>query len=234
MTQRGLLLVEDGKPRRYRAVPHHEMLRHLEAAYAARVEDASKELETIRPAVGDLQVYRITELTQVIERCRTMLAHASCKVLADAFPGILATISGDLVATAARGVEVIAKVYEPVAFDGVMTIVDRRGLHIPDKWGIQWLNLVVDGREHLFACLESEEHRVIQAIWTESPYVAFLIHTGLLSEMAVDAMLENVEGTAVTGKLMEALDRLSYDDDEDIPGRLDLYALNARYRGRNR
>ena len=29
MTQHGLLMVEDGKPRRYRAVPHREMLRRL-------------------------------------------------------------------------------------------------------------------------------------------------------------------------------------------------------------
>jgi hypothetical protein len=89
------------------------------------------------------------------------------------------------------------------------------------------LNLVVDGREHLFACLDVEGTRVIQAIWTESPYVAFLIHTGLLSEMAIDAMLASVEGTPVMNQLIEILDELSYNDEEDLPGRLDLYALNA-------
>lgn len=234
MTLRGLLLVEDGKPRRYRAVPHQEMLRQLETAYTARVETASKELDAIRPAIGDLQVYRITERTQVIERCRAMLARARRKVVVDAFPGVLATISDALEATAARGTEVIAKVYEPVTLDGVILVVDVRGRHIPDKWGIQWLNLVVDGREHLFACLEAEELRVIQAIWTESPYVAFLIHTGLLSEMAVDAMLGSVEGTAVKDQLMEVLDGISFNDEEDLPGRLDLYALNTRPRENHR
>ena len=92
MTQRGLLLVEDGKPRRYRAVPHQEMLRHLEAAYTSRVESASRELDAVRPASGDLQVYRITESEAVIERCRAMLSRARRKVVVDAFPGILATI----------------------------------------------------------------------------------------------------------------------------------------------
>jgi len=230
MTQRGLLLVEDGRPRRYRAVPHKEMLRHLGAAYTARLETASKELDAIRPAAGDLLVYRITEYTQVIERCRAMLARARRKVVVDAFPGVLVTIFDELEATAGRGTEVIAKAYEPVTLDGVKVVLDARGRHIPDKWGIQWLNLVVDGREHLFACLDVEETRVIQAIWTESPYVAFLIHTGLLSEMAVDAMLTSVEGTPVTDQLMEILDELSYHDEEDLPGRLDLYALNASYR----
>jgi predicted transcriptional regulator len=227
MTQRGLLLVEDGRPRRYRAVPHQEMLRQLDAAYTARVETASKELDAIRPATGDLQVYRITEYTQVIEKCRAMLARARRKVVVDAFPGVLVTILDELEATAGRGTEVIAKTYEPVTLDGVTVITDRRGRHIPDKWGIEWLNLVVDGREHLFACLDVEGMRVIQAIWTESPYVAFLIHTGLLSEMAIDAMLASVEGTPVMNQLIEILDELSYNDEEDLPGRLDLYALNA-------
>jgi len=228
MTLRGLLLVEDGKPRRYRAVPHQEMLRQLETAYTVRVETASKELDAIRPATGDLQVYRITERTQVIERCRAMLARARRKVVVDAFPGVLATISDELEATAARGTEVIAKIYEPVTLAGVTLVIEARGRHIPDKWGIQWLNLVVDGREHLFACLEAEELRVIQAIWTESPYVSFLIHTGLLSEMAVDAMLRSVEGTPAKEQLMNVLDGLSYNDEEDLPGRLDLYALNTK------
>ena len=230
MTQRGLLLVEDGKPRRYRAVPHKEMLCHLDAAYTARVETASKALDAIRPATGDLQVYRITEYTQVIERCRAMLARGRRKVVVDAFPGVLVTILDELEAAAGRGTEVIAKTYEPVALDGVMVVIDRRGRHIPDKWGVEWLNLVVDGREHLFACLDVEEMRVIQAIWTESPYVAFLIHTGLLSEMAIDAMLASVEGTPVNDQLLKILDELSYNDEEDLPGRLDLYALNALHR----
>jgi sugar-specific transcriptional regulator TrmB len=230
MTLRGLLLVEDGKPRRYRAVPHQEMLRQLETAYNSRVEKALADLDAIRPATGDLQVYRITERTQVIERCRAMLAGARRKVLVDAFPGVLATITGELEATAARGAEVIAKIYEPVDLDGVASVIDARGRHIPDKWGIQWLNIVVDGREHLFACLESETLQVIQAIWTESPYVAFLIHTGLLSEMAVDAMLRSVEGTPMKDRLTEVLAGLSYSDEEDLPGRLDLYAFNTRHR----
>ena len=71
---------------------------------------------------------------------------------------------------------------------------------------------------------------MIQAIWTESPYVAFLIHTGLLSEMAVDAMLTRVKGTPVNDELIEILDELSFSDEEDLPGRLDLYALNASHR----
>jgi predicted transcriptional regulator len=227
MTQRGLLLVEDGRPRRYRAVPHQEMLRQLDAAYTARIETASKELDAIRPATADLQVYRITDYTQVIERCRAMLARARRKVVVDAFPGVLAIILDELQATAGRGTEVIAKIYEPVALEGVMVVIDYRGRHIPDKWGFQWLNLVVDGREHLFACLDVEEMRLIQAIWTESPYVAFLIHTGLLCEMAVDAMLTGVKGTPVNDQLMEILDQLSFNDEEDLPGRLDLYALKS-------
>ena len=230
MTSRGLLLVDDGKPRRYRAVPHQEMLRRLEASYADRVENATRELDSIRPATGDLQVYRITGGAQVVERGLAMLGRARRKVVVDAFPGIFSVISEELVETAARGVEVIAKVYEAVDLPGITAVLDVRGDHIPDKWGIQWLNLVVDGREHLFACLETGGHHVIQAIWTESPYVAFLIHTGLLAEMAVDAMLESVEGTPVKKTLMKALNSLSYNDDEDLPGRLDLYAVNAQHR----
>jgi sugar-specific transcriptional regulator TrmB len=222
LTQRGVLLVDEGSPRRYRAVPYQEVLRQLEAAFQAQCKAASRDLDAIRPASGDSQVYRINNRGQVIERCRTMLHRARHKVLVDAFPAVLATISDELVATAARGVEVIAKVYEPIELPGIVTIRDLRGDHIPELWGVQWLNLVADGREHLYACLDYECRQVNQAIWTESPWVAFLFHVGLHSEMVVDEIVRSTRGTTAEEKVHEVIGRFSYGTENELPGRRDI------------
>jgi hypothetical protein len=220
LSSRGLLLVEGNSPRRYRSVPYQEMLRQLEALHRARVEAASRDLDGIRPATGDLQVYRVKDRIQVFERCNSMLRSARRRVLVDAFPKAFAAISEELATTATRGVEVIAKVYEQVELEGVVTILDFRGDHIPELWGIQWLNVVVDGREHLFACLDAECEQVIQAIWSESPWVTDLVNIGLLSEMVVDEILLSVRDTPMEEKVLNIIHRFEYRREDDLPRHL--------------
>jgi hypothetical protein len=92
----------------------------------------------------------------------------------------------------------------------------------PFDVGSSVAHLVADGREHLFACLDNDGESVIQAIWTQSPHVAFLVHTGLLSEMVLDAVLLRLEDDPVREILMAELKRFSYCEENDLPGRIEV------------
>ena len=46
---------------------------------------------------------------------------------------------------------VAATVYRPVEMSGVEVILEPRSQEILQQWPGQWLNLVIDGTEHLLA-----------------------------------------------------------------------------------
>ena len=178
---KGAVLVDDGERRVCRAVPAEELLRQLERDFRHRRERAADTLAHLGKADVDDRVYQIRSKEQVLERCRTMLAGAEEIVLADLYPGPLDTFRGDLEATAARGVDVWAKIYAPDAVDGVEVVqpvdVDR----IVTSWPGH-LNLVVDGREMLLVMLDRESN-LLQAVWTRSTYLACMFHSGLGCEL---------------------------------------------------
>jgi predicted transcriptional regulator len=221
LSARGLLLVGDGSPRMYRAIPYREMLSQLENTFHITCESAARDLRAIQPAAGDLQVYRVSDRSQVFERAQSLIKRCEKRVIVDAFPLILTLISDQLAAAAGRGVEVIAKVYEPIEIEGVTTVCDSHGRRKPDLWQVQWLNVVGDGREHLFACLDADLRNVIQAIWTESPWVADLVHVGLRSEIVVDEILRKVEGTAVEKEILDIIESFSAGGEDDIPDHIE-------------
>jgi HTH-type transcriptional regulator, sugar sensing transcriptional regulator len=215
---RGFLEVEEGKRRLFRAVPYREVLGQLEATFQERRDAAARDLASIPPARSDYQVYTIRTVSQSLERCRAMLSEARTKVLIDVFPGIVHHIRDDLAACAARGVDVTAKVYEKIEIPGARIVIDSRGNDVPQNWGIQWLNLIVDGKEHMYACLDATGRRVIHAIWNQGPYLAFLFHSGLLAEIVVDSILDRSRNTPFLSDVEQSIHDYGFYDWDDLPG----------------
>ncbi|MCP4547997.1 MAG: hypothetical protein GY835_16150 [bacterium] len=215
---RGILVVEEGTSRQFRAMPYQEVLRQLAASFQERSTAAARDLARIPPAKSDFQVYTLATVSQSLERCRTMLNEAEKTVLIDVFPGIMPHIIADIAAAAARGIRVVAKIYDEVDIPGVRLVADYRDDNVPAKWGIQWLNLIVDGKEHMCACLDTTLQHVIHAIWNPGPYLAFLFHSGLLAEMVVDALLDRCRDTPIFDELESTLREFSFYDWDDLPG----------------
>ena len=117
-----------------------------------------------------------------------MLSRAEEIVLVDTFPLPLEMLRANLEVASARGVRVAIKTYTPAVVEGALVSVDPRGPEIFERWRGQWINLVIDGREHLIAFLGPDGRAVHQAIWTGSAYLSFIYHSGLSSEMTIDAL----------------------------------------------
>ncbi len=215
---RGVLVAGKGKRRLFRAVPYLEVLDQLEASFKERRAAAARELASIPPAKSDFQVYTLQTVAQSLERCRAMLSGAQKKVLIDVFPGIMPHIRDDLITTAARGVAVFAKVYEKVDIPGARLVTDFREIDVPQKWGIQWMNLIVDGREHMYACFDVELRHVVHAIWDQGPYLAFLFHSGLLAEMVVDSLLGDIGHGTDREDINKTVEDFAFYDWDDLPG----------------
>jgi HTH-type transcriptional regulator, sugar sensing transcriptional regulator len=185
LRQKGAVIVDQTARRRCRAVPPTELFAHIEERRRNRIEQASRALATLQPATGDDGVYTLTSRRQILERCRDMLARAEQVALLDLFPDVLGELRETIEATAARGVLVAVQVYEPARLAGVEIVLQPNAAAIQKRWPGQWLNLVIDGAEHLIAFLGKD---VLQAVWSRSPYLSWIYHSGLWSEMVASRL----------------------------------------------
>lgn len=134
----------------------------------------------------------------MLTRCRQV-------ALFDIFPDVLREVLPDLRTAADRGVDVAIHVYEEIEIPGLDVILNPRGSAVFERWPGQWLKLVVDASEYLYAFLSEDSRRVHQAVWTSSPYLAWLAHSGLSSEIVESRLAARIAGGAKNAELKNIL-----------------------------
>ncbi len=193
---KGVVFVGEGETRLLRAVPYGEVLDGLQQRFAESRADAEAALAALAPPAPDHRIYALETSEQVFERARHMLSEARAVVLASIYPGPLAAIEADLLRAACRRVEVSVKLYAPRELAGVAVVqsnssrggltcrrvADVEALAVGDE-----LHLTVDGRQHLFALL-GQGGELVQAVWSESPFLALQAHNALSTELALTAL----------------------------------------------
>jgi sugar-specific transcriptional regulator TrmB len=151
---RGAVMLEQGEPKVYRAVPPDELLGAMEASFATRRAQADLALKSLEARSSDERVYRLSTPEQVFERCRTVLRTAVHVVLLDAFPGPLQVLLPELQAAADRGVRVAVQAYQPVLLPGVEVVLSYQSDAVRSRWAGEWINVVGDALVQVQALLE--------------------------------------------------------------------------------
>ncbi|HLK58979.1 MAG TPA: helix-turn-helix domain-containing protein [Chthonomonadaceae bacterium] len=192
LQSRGALLVEEGEPRSYRAVPSDELLSRLEREFLTLRAEAADALTGLERPTPDPGVYQLHSHNQVVERARSMLARCRQVVLLDLFPEPLEELRDAIEATVARGVLVAILAYQPTELAGAEVVVEPQGMNVLHRWPGQWLNLVIDGTECLIAFLESGGSRLHQAIWSESPYISWVYHSAMAWSLTGPALEQQI------------------------------------------
>lgn len=191
---KGAILVERGETQTVRAVPAAEFLAGLERRFERHRREAADTLAQIPSPAPDARVYQIASRDQVFEQCRSLLTSAERVALVDAFPLPLEVLRDDLAATAARGVDVVVKVYAPAAVDGVELVLEPEHERIRGRWPEQWIDCVTDASRYVVGLLSPDGERVRQAVRSESPYLAYLHHTRLACELGYTALKDALSG----------------------------------------
>jgi len=196
---KGAVLVEEGEPRSYRAVPVEELLSRLEREFHRSRAAATQALSGIGRESPDPGVYQLQSRAQVLERCRAMLERCKEVALLDLFPEPLEELRDAIEQAAARGALVGVVAYQPAELAGVQVVVDPQGARTLQRWPGQWLNLVIDGSECLMAFLESEGSGLYQAIWSSSAYLSWVVHCMQAWALSGPALEKQIlEGTDLT------------------------------------
>jgi sugar-specific transcriptional regulator TrmB len=201
LAAKGAVIIDDGETRLCRAVPPAEVFGQMERSLNQRCQRASEVLSKLNSAQDDERVYRLQSVEQVMERARQMIRSAKQVVLVSAYPAPLKEIRDDFESAVARGVGVVLKIYEPTQLKGAQIIMSNEAAAMMEQFPSQELNLVADAQEYLVALLDKEGERLIQAVWSSSPFLAYMQYNGLYSEW----LLTRVNGLIAAGASSEAL-----------------------------
>jgi sugar-specific transcriptional regulator TrmB len=225
--EKGVVAVDEGETRLCRPVPLEELLERLEREFRGRRDRARVALAELPGPALDARVYHMRSREQVLERARRMLASATRVALLDVFPEPFELLRGDIREAAQRGVEVAAKVYAPAELPAVELVLGARAREIRDRWPGEWLNVVADGAQLLLALLRPGSGGVVQAVYSGSPYLSWVVHSSMACELGYAALERDLEATgADLSALRRTLQRTRRFFAPDAPGyRLLLQAL---------
>jgi hypothetical protein len=147
----------------------------------------------------------------MLSRCRHI-------AIFDIFPGALERLRTDIEEAIGRGLEVAIKAYQPTEFPGADIVVEPEGELVQKRWPGQWINLVVDGNEHLLAFLSPGDQRVHQAVWSGSAYLSWVYHCSVAAELRLAALEHCIESGGTIEAVREALNRYRHVTANDAPG----------------
>ena len=222
----GAVLLEEGESRLCRAVPADEFLAHRRRALLADVERAAAALPRRAREDTDQSIYRIQSVPLALQRARTMLDRCTGIAVVDAFPAPLREIEPALREAVTRGVDVYLLCYEPVSIPGarVTCMPQPLGDEVLRFWRSQQLNLTTDAAASLLALFDQGLERVHQAVWTESLYLAAILHAGMMREHTVHELASVQHSDDALPRMREILARQSYFHNTDVPGQRKLLA----------
>jgi hypothetical protein len=201
---KGAVLVDEGRTRVCRPVPHDELLDRLERSFRDRRRRAEGELSRLRRDTSDDRVYALHDPEQVFQRARRMISEAKCVVLADAFPEPLTELAPDLAAAHGRDVTVAVKAYRPVELGGGRSIVGADAERVLASWPGQQLNVVADAERTLLALFDTAGKRLLQAVWSASTYLSCLTHSWLAAEISHTELVAGLEAGESRESLLAA------------------------------
>jgi predicted transcriptional regulator len=169
---KGAVLEDEGESKLARAIPLEELFDQFQSRFRDLRRRATEAMAQLPQSVEDTRIYQLATVPQVIERCRTMLAAAEERVLMELFPEPLEMLRETVEETAARGVDISARVYRPGSLAGVRMVQSPFGEDTLESMRSQWLALFVDGRQFLLGHLFTGGKGVYQAIWSRNPFLA--------------------------------------------------------------
>jgi HTH-type transcriptional regulator, sugar sensing transcriptional regulator len=226
LADKGAALTSDDEGTRVaRAVDPGEFAarRHQEFEQACTVLVESRSAPAAAPP--DDRLYRLTSTEQSLARVRGMLAAARTFVIATITPPILELLKSDLIATAARGVNVAVKSFAPVDLPGVRVQVDPRGEAAVESGPGHWIGLTIDGAELLHALFDAVSLDLHMGAWTSHPLITWLSYTGLSSDFALASVRQNLSRGADIA--LSELAALSAFESPESTGKMHLI---SRYR----
>lgn len=205
--QKGAVMIDETQNRLCQAVPPKEVLDKLKHSFLGRHQHAEDALSQLKPSGDPEKIFSLTTPEQVFDRSQSLIENAEKIVLIDAFPGVIEILKPWLEAAAKKKITVVLQAYEPVQIEGAEIIVFQHAARMLDRWPGNWLIIVVDGAEYLFAFLSDDEMIVHNAIWCGSAFLALPHHSNLVHSFRAAIMEDLIKKGVSRDKILQELKR---------------------------
>lgn len=225
LVERGAVLMEYGKTRVYRAISVADLLASLEQRHRMVGAELIAAAGQITSHESDDRVYQIGSVDQVFQQFRQMLQSATKIAVFDLFPHAAETLKDELRSAASRGIKTVVKIYAPIDIPGVDLVMHTNPTTL-ERWPGEWANGVVDGTCYQVAFLSRDCRSVRLAVRSESPYLAWMYHHGLVSELMTTAVSAVLQRGGNIAEIEAAHDRYRELLTNEAPG---LTALRERF-----
>lgn len=204
---KGAVLIDKTGSRLCRAVSPPQLLRKIEAQFRRHQQLAERSMARLSTAQGDDGIYVLASKGEILSTCAALIERAEDVVLVDAFPQILDQLLEPLGAAIARGVGVAAQVYSPVELPGARLVKEDTADAALERWRGQWLCLIADGAEYLYAYLDEVGLRVHQALWSRSALISWPQHSYLGDALLANELVGLVKRGASNRQLLKVIRR---------------------------
>ncbi|TMJ14836.1 MAG: TrmB family transcriptional regulator [Alphaproteobacteria bacterium] len=189
---KGAVLADQGEVVAYSAVPPSELLPRLEREYQARCAAAAEALADVGAPEGGDRIYQLRNTAQVYERAAAMCTRAADSVSFELFHIPFQRMAEPLAAAVARGVGVAGVTFDRDDRLAGATCQPAAKASRVSRWPGDQLTLVTDAKEALVALFDRRGETVLHAVYTDSTYLACLLHAA-----TVDAVTLNAENPPV-------------------------------------
>ncbi len=218
LAQKGAVEIEEGKKRLVRPIPYQELLQNLKRSFNKQCSVAADSLAALPAPEQDHRIYHLRTLDQVLGKCKTLMAGARVVVVADVFPETAEILRPEFEKLVERGIDLVIRTYGPFDLPGADINPSTEGKTIQSRWPAQWMNLVVDGEYSLISVLQSGTEKVIQSFWTSSSSLAYVHHSGLVSEIGFSVLRADVLEKKSLEEMEKSIQRINSFSGPSVPG----------------
>ena len=196
---KGAVIVDEGSSRMCRAVSADELLNRLGREFESKKNRAKESLGKLGQPQPDDRMYQIRSKDQVFQAARDMVAGAQQVILGVVVGPLGANFADELLAAAARGVDIVLKSDQEIRIEGVEIVPED-----PKEWECNVLQIAVDGEQILMASF-NRAGRLSQGFWTRNPLISITAYKGLASDLCLANLAIRIEEGAGPKRISRAL-----------------------------
>ncbi len=224
LRKKGAIMVEE-KPstRLFTAIPAKEYLTRVEKQIESSLDFLDKNLPQNSSAIKETKVFKLESVDQVLERAEDMIKNAEKQISVDGFPAMVDLIQTHIESVAKKKgnkkVKIVINSYDGKEIKNCVMVKKSAAENALKIWKDNWLSLVVDGEKYLLAVVCADGKTLRHAVWTNSPFLSYVIYSGIASEMMFSVLVDELKNK----DLLYLLDKIREQYAVPLMGTSDLF-----------
>ncbi|MBN1327166.1 MAG: hypothetical protein JW996_04385 [Candidatus Cloacimonetes bacterium] len=193
LQRKGAVISDDSSGTIYfDTIPAEEFLNKLESEFRHKRENIIAEVNNLEIKQEPTGIYELHSKELVFEKVKSMINTTRKQLLIDGFPAPMKVLKDLLTKEFTSTKSIYIKNYDGDLIDNVHQIQAS----IPDltytELNGQWLIVLRDTVESLIAFFNKDGSELIHAVWTQDPFISFVLYNGSAYEFNFTEVCEQV------------------------------------------